>query len=114
VLEAAIVFLVEGEEDADALLEHGFIATTNPSGAKEQWQPQYTDALRGREVIVWPDDDPPGWNRALRIGKALFGQAAAVRFLRDMGAKDARAWFNAGHSECELIAQIEEECYGSR
>jgi hypothetical protein len=34
VLEAPIVFVVEGEKDVETLREHGFIATTNAGGAK--------------------------------------------------------------------------------
>ena len=64
VLEAPIVFMVEGEKDVDKLREHGFAATTNAGGAKARWLPQYTEALRGREVYIIPDNDSPGWERA--------------------------------------------------
>jgi putative DNA primase/helicase len=107
VLEAPIVFVVEGEKDVETLREHGFVATTNAGGAKAPWIPAFTEALTGREVIIWPDDDRAGWERAFIIAQALLGRAAAITVLNDMGSKDASDWFRAGHSEVELIARIE-------
>jgi putative DNA primase/helicase len=107
VLEAPIVFVTEGERDAETLREWGFVATTNAGGAKASWLPEYTDALGGREVIIWPDDDEPGRARAVVIARALLGHAAKISVLLDMGAKDASEWFDRGHSECELIAELE-------
>src|ERR1035437_6653721 len=60
VLEAAIVFIVEGERDVETLRAHGFVATTNAGGAKAPWLSSFTESLRGREVILIPDNDPPG------------------------------------------------------
>jgi putative DNA primase/helicase len=79
VLQSPIIFVVEGEKDVEKLREHGFAATTNAGGAKAQWLPEYTEALRGREVILIPDNDPPGWRRVSIIAKALFGEAARIR-----------------------------------
>src|SRR5258708_56111 len=76
VLEAAIVFVVEGEKDADTLRRHGFVATTNAGGAKAAWLPQFTEALVGREVILIPDRDAPGRQRVIRIARALVGRVA--------------------------------------
>jgi putative DNA primase/helicase len=110
VLEAPIVFVVEGEKDVETIRSHGFVATTNAGGASAQWLPQYTGSLRGREVIIIPDNDQPGWKRAAIIARALFGVAAKIIVLDDIhatGAKDISDWFAAGHSECELIAMLE-------
>jgi putative DNA primase/helicase len=108
VLEAAIVFVVEGEKDAEALRSHGFVATTNAGGAKAPWLPQFTDALRGREVILIPDNDAPGRRRVLAIARALLGKAAKIIILELEGVKDVTEWFEAGHGEVELIAQVED------
>jgi hypothetical protein len=62
VVEAPIVFVVEGEKDVETLRAHGFVATTAAGGAKAPWLPQFTEALRGREVLIIPDNDPPGWD----------------------------------------------------
>jgi putative DNA primase/helicase len=107
VLEAPIVFLVEGERDVETLRSWGFAATTNAGGAKAPWLPQFTEALAGREVVLIPDNDEPGRARVLTIARALLGTAARLILLEMEGAKDITDWFNAGHSEVELIAAVE-------
>jgi putative DNA primase/helicase len=107
VTEAPIVFVVEGEKDAETLRNHGFMATTNAGGAKAPWLNQYTEALRGREVILIPDRDLAGRERVSRIARALFGKVERLVILELEGAKDITEWFERGHSECELIAQVE-------
>jgi putative DNA primase/helicase len=107
VLEAAIVFLVEGEKDVETLRERGFVATTCAGGAKAPWLLQFTEALRGREVILLPDADEPGRRRVLTIARALIGKAARIIVLELNGAKDVSEWFEQGHSETYLIAQVE-------
>jgi putative DNA primase/helicase len=107
VLEAPIVFVVEGEKDAETLRAHGFVATTNAGGAKAPWSPEYTAALRGREVILIPDNDPPGQERVVRIARALVGKVARLVILKLKDGKDVTDWFQRGHSECELIAELD-------
>jgi DNA primase len=70
--------------------------------------PEYTEALRGRECIIIPDNDAPGWERATTIARALLGSAASIIvFDLPQETKDITDWFRAGHSECELIALLE-------
>jgi len=108
VLEAPIVFVVEGERDVETLREYGFVATTNAGGAKAHWAPQFTEALRGREVILIPDNDAPGRKRVVNIARALLGKVARLIVLElEGGAKDATEWFDRGHSELELIAMLD-------
>ncbi len=108
VLEAPIVFVCEGEKDVETLREYGFVATTNAGGAQAPWLAVYTEALRGREVILLPDRDRPGIERVARIARALVGRVARLTILELEGAKDVTDWFRSGHSECELIAQLED------
>jgi 5S rRNA maturation endonuclease (ribonuclease M5) len=70
--------LVEGEKDVDTLRGHGFVATTNAGGAKAPWLSDFTESLRGREVILIPDNDEPGRARVLTIARALLGKAARL------------------------------------
>lgn len=111
VLEAAIVFLVEGEKDAETLRSHGFTATTNAGGCNAPWLPSFTQTLEGREVILIPDADPPGRKRVLEIARALLGRVARlIVFEPECGAKDVTEYFEQGHSELELLAGV----YGER
>lgn len=111
VLEAPIVFLVEGERDVETLRDLGFVATCEAGGAKAPWLPQFTDALRGREVILIPDNDAPGRQRVLRIARALTGQVAklVIFTLDDPRVKDVSDFFAAGHSETELLSMLDGE-----
>jgi putative DNA primase/helicase len=107
-LESPIIFLPEGERDVESLRSHGFTASCEPGGASSPWLPQYTEALRRREVDIIPDNDAVGWERATRIARALLGSAARIRILDlPASAKDITDWFAIGHSECELIAMME-------
>ena len=109
VLKSPTVFLVEGEKDADRLRSHGFVATTTAGGGKVKWLPEFTETLRGREVILIPDNDKTG--RECVIGRARALMGAAVRLtlleLEGDGVKDVSDWFDAGHGETELAALIE-------
>ena len=109
ILESPILFLPEGEKDCETLRSWGFCATCEAGGAKAPWLPQFTEALRGRECILIPDLDQPGRARVLKIARALLGTAARIIILDDLPGytKDITAWFEAGHSECELIAVLE-------
>jgi 5S rRNA maturation endonuclease (ribonuclease M5) len=113
VLENPIIFLVEGEKDVEMLRGHGFVGTCEAGGAKAPWLPQFTEALRGREVILIPDNDQPGRARVVRIARALLGQVARMRILELDGAKDISQWFAQGHSECELIHALDGESVAS-
>jgi hypothetical protein len=108
IANAPIVFLVEGEKDAETLRAYGLIATTNVGGAKASWLPQYTEGLRGREVILIPDNDEAGWARAETIAVALV-EAAQPLIVLDLppAVKDITDWLLAGHSELELIGMVE-------
>jgi len=107
VVEAPIVFVVEGEKDAETLRSEGFVATTNAGGAEAPWLPEFSEALAGREVIVIPDNDKPGRDRAARIARALIGRVTRLVILELEGAKDVSEWFDKGHGELELIELVE-------
>jgi 5S rRNA maturation endonuclease (ribonuclease M5)/rhodanese-related sulfurtransferase len=111
VLENPIIFVVEGERDAETLREYGFVVTTNAGGANAPWLPQFTDALREREVILIPDNDHAGRQRVLRIARALKGNVLRriILTLEGPGIKDVSDWFSAGHSEVELIYMLDGE-----
>jgi DNA primase len=110
IIEAPIVICVEGERDVETLRDYGFVATTIAGGCKAPWLPQFSEVLRGKEVILIPDNDPPGKAMAARIAKAIHGHVAELVYLElDPGVKDITDWFAAGRSEVELISHIESE-----
>jgi putative DNA primase/helicase len=110
VVEAAIVFLVEGEQDVETLRAHGFVATTIAGGANAEWLPTFTEVLLGREVILIPDNDEPGWALMRRIARALLGKVARLICFDDhhhAGVKDITEWFELGRAEIEFMNLLE-------
>ncbi|RZF43824.1 hypothetical protein LSTR_LSTR006365 [Laodelphax striatellus] len=60
ILKSDKILLVEGEKCANALIEQGITATNEMSG--DNADPNKTDwtPLKGKHVIIWPDNDEPG------------------------------------------------------
>jgi putative DNA primase/helicase len=117
VIIAPIVFLCEGEKDAETLRNHGFVATTMAGGADAEWLQSFTKVLCGREVILIPDNDEPGWALMRRIARALLGNVASLICFDDhhrAGAKDITEWFESGHTEIEFINLLEVSTCRSR
>ena len=94
------IFVCEGEKDALAMAEHGFSATCNPGGAGK-WQDNYTETLRGAEVVIVADKDKAGRDHAQLVAGKLHGVAKSVRVLElpdvnGKAVKDAFDFFAAG------------------
>lgn len=75
-----IVFVVEGEKDVDRLTAEDLVATTSPQGAGK-WQPEFAEFLKGRHVILVPDNDDPGRNHMHTAARSLVATAASVKWL---------------------------------
>jgi AAA domain len=76
----ALVFVVEGEKDADTLAAHDYVVTTNPFGAGK-WRPQYNQHFVGRHVVIVPDNDNRGRTHTEQIRQQLEPVAASVRVM---------------------------------
>lgn len=83
-LPQARVLIVEGEKCADfastALAEY-FVPTTWAGGAKAVSKSSW-GVLKGRHVVIWPDNDPPGHQAAADIVAKLRGIAASLSVVR--------------------------------
>jgi hypothetical protein len=104
------VFLVEGEKDADRLAMAGLTTTTNPGGAGK-WRTDFAAMLRGRDVIILPDNDEPGQKHAEQVARSLHRVATSVKIvaLPDLPDKgDVSDWLDAGHAVDELLKLVEE------
>ena len=75
-----VVYVAEGEKDVDALRAKKLVATCNPGGAGK-WRAEYSESLRGADVIIIPDNDQVGRDHAERVAGALHGVARRVRVL---------------------------------
>lgn len=75
------VVLCEGEKAAQALAEIGIEATTAMQGAKAPIDKTDWSALRGKTVIVWPDNDEPGLAYAKSVSSHLMGMGCHVQIV---------------------------------
>jgi DNA primase len=70
VMASKKVVLVEGEKCAQALIDAGIVATTAMHGAKAPVEKTDWSPLAGKEVLIWPDKDTPGWSHAEAMARA--------------------------------------------
>lgn len=105
-----MIFVVEGEKDADALADLGLVATTSQGGAGQarQWlDADFTAAFAGRPVAILPDNDHDGRRFATTAAEGLRATARAVKIvaLPDLPPKgDVSDWLAAGGTPDDLIA----------
>lgn len=98
------VVVAEGEEDCDNLARIGVLATCNACGAGK-WTAEHSAFLRGRWVIVLPDNDEAGRNHAQQVAQSLQGVAASVQIVELPGLPDkgdVSDWIAAGGTKDEL------------
>jgi 5S rRNA maturation endonuclease (ribonuclease M5) len=84
VLKAETVCVAEGEKDVDTLCTLGFTATTNPLGAGK-WRDEYSETLRGKDVIVFGDvgdPDQKGERHTEQVIQSLTGKAKLLTHVR--------------------------------
>jgi hypothetical protein len=107
---AGPVWFVEGEKDADRLANLGLIATTTVGGASTKWDDRWSPALKGRRIIVIPDNDEPGRRHAQAIAKALDRVAAETRILGLPGVPDKGdvSDFLKKNTKDDLLALLDE------
>jgi hypothetical protein len=110
-----LMFVVEGEKDADRLASLGLVATCNAGGAakrrndgkpgRSKWRPELNPFFQGRDVVILPDNDDAGRDHARSAASNLAPVAARVRILElpGLGPKDdVSEWLNTNGSPEEL------------
>jgi hypothetical protein len=114
------VLIVEGEKDVLSLERIGLVATCNPGGASEpgkapKWRKEYSETLRGADIVVIPDHDPAGYAHADAIASMSGGIVKSVRVLKLADhwpdcpkGGDISDWLAAGHTREQLVALIDQ------
>lgn len=109
-----VIALVEGEKDANALWSIGIPATCSPGGAAKpgqapKWRREYSELLRGADLVVLNDNDDAGRAHAEATASMSAGIAKSVRRLDlakhwpEMPDKaDVLDWLTTGHTREEL------------
>jgi hypothetical protein len=127
-----IVFVVEGEKDADNLWRIGAPATTN-AGGTGKWRPSLSEFFAGADIVIIQDNDPqkkhpktgalmfhsdgrpilPGQDHAQAVAASLAPVARRVRILDlarvwpAMPAKgDVSDWLEHGDGSLEILFDI--------
>ncbi|WP_406719858.1 AAA family ATPase [Wolbachia endosymbiont (group A) of Phalera bucephala] len=77
ILKSDKVVLVEGEKCAEALIEQGIAATTTMSGANADVKKTDWSQLKGKHIIIWPDNDESGKKYAENATKKLLDVGVA-------------------------------------
>jgi len=88
------IYITEGEKDAESLWAWGYVATTSPGGAGN-WQDIYVDSLKGKDVVIVPDRDVPGYRYARQVAASLQDKAKSISVVL-VPAKDVSEWLEAG------------------
>ncbi len=108
------VAIVEGEKDADRVADLGLAATTF-AGGTSGWREDYGEWFVDANVVVIPDNDPPGAKYAATIAQSLAGMARSVRILElpDLPPKgDVSDWIDAGGTGAKLERLFAEAAVG--
>jgi hypothetical protein len=111
---APVVFVPEGEKDADNLAKLGLTTTCNAGGAaakgsKSKWLATYSDSLCGCRVVILPDNDEPGRAHAQTVAKSLHTKAASIKIIELPGLPekgDVSDWLAAGGMVEQLQALV--------
>jgi len=81
IVNAQLVLLLEGEKDVHTAESIGLTATTNAGGALK-WKSYHSEYLKGKDVIIIPDNDKAGEKDITKKVNSLKGVAKSVRILR--------------------------------
>lgn len=78
-VQGGVVVVCEGEKATDALLARHVSAVGTVTGASDCPSRAVLECLRGRVVVLWPDNDAPGARHMAVLCSALSGIASEVR-----------------------------------
>ena len=84
-----VVHIVEGEKCAEALAAEGDLLATTNSGGGGQWSDVHSAYLKGRNCVVYEDNDTKGQAHARKVIGSLLPFAASVELVhfREFAAK---------------------------
>ncbi|MFA7468544.1 MAG: hypothetical protein WCY82_09795 [Desulfotomaculaceae bacterium] len=110
VMKAGSVLILEGEKDVETAYRLGlpaaFAATSSPMGAG-QWRSEYSECLRGKRVLICPDNDKPGLLHMKQIIRDLTGKAAGIGKISLPGSvKDLSEWEQNGATPGQFAALL--------
>jgi hypothetical protein len=103
--DGATVFIVEGPPKVEALRKLGLLATCNPGGAASWHKVDERELLKGKRIVILPDNNKSGREFAQAVALSLRDLAASVQIPELPGLRageDVVDWLRAGHTRTEL------------
>lgn len=108
-----VVYVLEGEKDAENAKRFGLLATTKPEGVvksatgpdADRWKPVFVEQLGGMHAVLVADNDPPGKQHVEIIASWLYDVCPEVRIVHLPGLLpkgDFTDWMEAGGTREEL------------
>jgi 5S rRNA maturation endonuclease (ribonuclease M5) len=112
VITAKLAYIVEGEKDVVTLEKFRRTATCNPMGAGK-WRQDYSAVLKGKQVVIIPDNDEPGRKHAEAVAQSVYDAGARwVKVVTLPTRKDVTEWVEAGGTKEQLIDLVKATpCY---
>lgn len=102
VIESDIVFIVEGEKNADAVISTGLVATCNHNGAT-RWNDSFNEFLEDKFKYYIPDNDTVGLEH-MGLVKEKLGGAGEIITLPNLAYKqDVWDWLKLGNTKSDLL-----------
>jgi len=96
IIKEEVVFITEGEKDADTLAGKGYTATTNFDGAGK-WSPEYNQYFKDKLVYIVGDNDNPGRKHVELVFDNIKPIAGSVQIVQiPEPYKDVSDYFAAG------------------
>ena len=108
------IYVVEGEKCADAATAKGLFSVTSAGGAnaatKADWSP-----LKGRDIVIFPDNDQPGQKYASEVADLVKGVGAKsckiVNLPNLFVGEDIADWLDKGGQASEIAQLVDQAPY---
>lgn len=105
VSESEIIYLTEGEKDAETLISASLVATTNNNGASS-WDSRNNETLRNKVVVICQDNDDAGRIRTKQLARTIGPVCKELRLFEPPGVPekgDVTDWVEAGGNPSDIF-----------
>lgn len=98
------IHITEGEKDCEALLKLDYCATTIAGGTGGIYPKDFGKILRGKEVVIWGDNDEQGIKCAEKRARYLVGRSFTnnVKICYPDKGKDIYDWIENGATTTDI------------
>ena len=87
-ISAEVIYICEGEKNAEDLIKRGLVATTNHAGGAH-WREEYNEHFKNKTIIICQDNDETGRERTQKLTRSLRKVAKEIRLFDPPGVDEA-------------------------